>query len=86
MIILDDHSTPLLSAPSVATSPLGEFDLQDLRKPQESEYDFKGLLGAHLVRTKILECNYCAEAPRLFPVIWLNPREGMGWGVSSQRM
>ena len=36
---------------SVAASPLGRFGFHGLRKPQESEYAFKGPFGAHLVRT-----------------------------------
>lgn len=35
---------------------------------------------------KSWQCDYCAGAPRLFPVFWLNPREGLGQGLSYQRM
>lgn len=77
----------LLSAPSVAASPVGEFGFWGLRKPHESEFDFKGPCGAHLVRQKSWKCDHWAgQGPCLFPVIWLNPRDGLGWGLSYQRM
>ena len=60
-----DH-VPLLSVLSIVAPPLGAFDFQGLRKPQESEYDFKGPFGAHLARTELLVVWLLCGAPACF--------------------
>lgn len=57
----------LLSAPSVAASPVGEFGFRGLRKPHKSEFDFRGPCGAHLVRQKSWKCDqYAGQGPVCF--------------------
>lgn len=54
------------------------------RKPQESEPDFLGPFGAHLVRTEILAVQLLCWGPWPFPVIWLNPETDWGGGFPTR--
>lgn len=65
-------------------SALEEAGFQDPKKCWQRDYDVKGPT-ARLVRTEIFAGWLCDWAPGLFPVFWLNPWEGLGWGLSRPR-
>lgn len=59
-------------------------------KASESPKSQNTIVKAHLGHAwsehQSWQCYYRGGAPHRFPVIWLHPRKGLGWGVSYQRI